>query len=248
LSGGVGLWFNLAKAPFNDLQARRAVALAISPTAANQTTFNGVDPLATTWMTEESKYYDKSLKLPTNPSTGTNAEAQKLLDQLAAAKGGPLKFTIVTQTIASTLSNSKSLQTQLAAYKNISVDLEVLDPAAFPPRLFAGTWDAIMAGSSGSPEPGIYEAFHTGGANNWGKYSDPAVDQALEQSRAAGDDAARKAAYKTVQQHLIDQVPIVFLQHLVFGVASEKKLTGFQLWGQGTLLWDRIGYTASQKK
>src|SRR5262249_29679286 len=155
---------------------------------------------------------------------------------------------IVSQTIASTLSNTKSVQTQLASYKNVSVDLEILDPAAFPPRLFAGTWDAIMAGASGSPEPGIYETFHTGGANAWGKFSDPTVDQALEHSRSTNDDAARKADYKVVQQKLISDVPVVYLQHLVFGVASEKKMTGFKPWGQGTLLWDRIGFTKSQKK
>jgi peptide/nickel transport system substrate-binding protein len=104
----------------------------------------------------------------------------------------------------------------------------------------------VSGGSSGNPEPAIYEAFHTGGANNFGKYSDPTMDQLTEQSRAAGDASTRASLYKKIQEQVIDQVPIMYVTHLVFGIVSKQGLTGFALYGQGNVLWDRVGYTKKQ--
>jgi peptide/nickel transport system substrate-binding protein len=249
LNGGGEMVFNTTRPPFNDVRARRAVALALSPSVVVQSSFNGQDPVADTFMAPGTVYYDKSLKLTANSSTTPNPEAQKLFDQLAAEKGGPVRFALSSITISWQLSNGKSVQTQLAGYKNVAVtDFIQIDGATYNTKLFAGDFDAIMSATNGDPEPSIYEAFHTGGANNYGKFSDPSLDQALEQSRATGDVSARKAIYKSVQQKIIDQVPSAFFNHLVFGVVYAKKLTGFQMYGQGNWLWDRVGYTKATTK
>jgi peptide/nickel transport system substrate-binding protein len=92
----------------------------------------------------------------------------------------------------------------------------------------------------------VNEVYHTGGGNNFGKYTDPVVDQALDQARAASDVAGRKAALKTFQQRINDQVPVIWTIHNNSGPIYRKNLGGAVIYGYGNALWDRFGFTSKQ--
>ncbi|GHF29580.1 hypothetical protein GCM10010218_08430 [Streptomyces mashuensis] len=93
----------------------------------------------------------------------------------------------------------------------------------------SGTWevieprmkdDAVLAGGGNPADPDfdLYNLLHSSlaldGFNNMAAYRNPDVDKALEEGRRGGDQAARKAAYDTVQRGLADNPGYVFLTHV----------------------------------
>jgi peptide/nickel transport system substrate-binding protein len=242
MGGGPTLTFNTKKAPFNDLTARKAVSLAIDPNVINQSVFNGNDQPALNMFAPGTLYYDKSITLPVNIKGGVNADAQKLFDQYAAANGGPLKFTISRPPAVTASAAAQSIQTQLASYKNVTVALESLDTATYLKKLTSSDFEGIIAGGNGDPEPGLTELLLSNGSNQWGGFSNADIDNVINDARATSDVKARKADYTKLQQLFNENVPVVFTNHLTYGIAFDKKIVGWQLFGQGVPLMDTIGY------
>jgi peptide/nickel transport system substrate-binding protein len=242
MSGGTTLAFNTLKPPFDDVRARRAVSLALNPAGLMQAAYNGEDPAVLNLFQPTSPFYDKSLKLPVNNA----AEAQKLFDELAAA-GKPVKFTISSFPNTEQKVPMQAALTQLAAFKNVSVSLDVLDPVTMLTRLLSKNFEAATAGTNMiDPEPQAYEQLHTGASANYGSYSNTSMDQALELGRSTADLATRKGAYKTMQRLIIQDVPAVYIRHWQPALVYSKQTTGWAMYGQGDPLVDRIGFTTKQ--
>jgi peptide/nickel transport system substrate-binding protein len=236
--GGVAFHFNTTRPPFNDTRARRAVSLAFDPNVLNQSVFGGAAVAPKTIFSSDSPFYDKSLQLPVN----NPKEAQRLLDELASG-GTPLHFGLNCSPNTVSVGACKSLQTQLASYKNLTIDLNLLDNATFTTKLLSKDFDLTIGGTNSfDPEPNISEGYRTGGAVNFGGFSDPIIDQALTTGRSTNDLAARKAAYSQFQKEWIAQVPAILLWRFTPGWNYTKKLTGFRLYGQGNLLVDQFGF------
>ncbi|MGW5098087.1 ABC transporter substrate-binding protein [Streptomyces nodosus] len=80
--------------------------------------------------------------------------------------------------------------------------------------------DAVLAGfgSAGDPDFGLYTLLHSSlagdGFNNMARYSDPAVDKALDAGRRSRDRTVRANAYDTVQRALVENPGYTFLTHI----------------------------------
>ena len=85
--------------------------------------------------------------------------------------------------------------------------------------------------NSGGPDPDDYfgRAFQTGGATNVYKYSNPALDAALTEARAAADPARRKALYDQAQRILACQGPVVHLAYGTLFAAIRAEVQGFRM-------------------
>ncbi|MCB5183215.1 ABC transporter substrate-binding protein [Streptomyces antimicrobicus] len=96
-------------------------------------------------------------------------------------------------------------------------------------RTEAGTWEvieprmeteAVLAGGGSPADPDfdqyllLKSELGGDGFNNMARYTDPAVDSALDEGRRSGDRSARKAAYDTVQRELVKNPGYVFLTHI----------------------------------
>ena len=57
------------------------------------------------------------------------------------------------------------------------------------------------------PENFLDVLFHSGSAENHAAYSNPHVDQLLEEARSEADVAARLAIYQQVEQIIVDDAP-----------------------------------------
>ncbi|MBW1602052.1 ABC transporter substrate-binding protein [Streptomyces sp. JJ66] len=93
----------------------------------------------------------------------------------------------------------------------------------------SGTWeviepamrqDAVLAGGGNPADPDfdLYTLLHSDlagdGFHNMARYSNPAVDEKLEEGRESGDREVRKAAYDAVQRELEKDPGYVFLTHI----------------------------------
>ncbi|MCY3865797.1 MAG: ABC transporter substrate-binding protein [Chloroflexi bacterium] len=75
-------------------------------------------------------------------------------------------------------------------------------------------WDQVDLGMTGwgpRPVPQLYLdlAYHSEGGWNESHYSNPRVDELIEIGRSSRDQAERTAAYKEIQQILLDEGPVV---------------------------------------
>lgn len=100
-----------------------------------------------------------------------------------------------------------------------------------------GEFEASLVGWSGRADPdgNLHLLLHSTAPTNDGKYSNPAVDKALDEARATTDQAARKGFYDQVAGVLAQDRPIVYLFHnpWIFGLAA--KLDGFVPYPDGVI-------------
>ena len=60
------------------------------------------------------------------------------------------------------------------------------------------------------PDAHVYDIFHSASSINLGKFNDRVVDRLLEQGRTTLEPIRRAAIYRALQQHVADQVYMVF--------------------------------------
>jgi peptide/nickel transport system substrate-binding protein len=172
-------------------------------------------------------------------------------DGMRVKNGKPLQFTLLRP------SSSKSrelvavlIQEQLRQI-GVSVKIEPLDFSAFMARANKRDFDAIMDGVHTSPSPaGIRESWSSSGIENgagpnYGGYSNPKFDAAVDSAVSAMNASAAKAHYRTAYQTIIDDAPAIWLFEPVAVAGFSKRLNVEALradgWWLGVPGWSILG-------
>jgi peptide/nickel transport system substrate-binding protein len=243
ISGVFGYFFNQSKAPFNNVLAREAVYDAINEQTVNEQVFDGLISAPSSVVATSSPLFDPSSTFaPPN-----SARAQQLFNQLAA-EGKPVSFTFPYDDTTIQREAATAIETQLAAYKNVSVQIEPENAVNYTQFVEDGNYGLIELGLFGSdPEPIIYDALHTGGGANFGHVSNPAIDAATQAGRSTPSLTARQAAYASLVQALNKNYVALW----ALSPSSEDGSAAYSptfnapvLYGDGTALWDTWGQLA----
>ncbi|WTW96346.1 ABC transporter substrate-binding protein [Streptomycetaceae bacterium NBC_01309] len=235
LIGGQHIAFNLRQAPFDDIRARRALALALDPAEVPKVLRNGFVP-AKNFFNESSPFFD-----PTSAWAAQNKdEAQQLFDQLAA-EGKKVDF---TYTISQTgIKVAELMKSRLDQFRNVSMKIEPLDIAAFVLKFNvqrnyqAGQFQSWLP----DPEPEMWSLFHSASPLNQNGWHNPQADKALDDARASTDPAVRKQAYGMLQKAMAEDLPVWVYAESTVGIIYGKRVTGVQLYNAGSLFMDRLG-------
>jgi peptide/nickel transport system substrate-binding protein len=211
-------YLNTERAPFNDINARRAVRSAIDMDAIVKGVFQGEYKRAFAPLTS-SVASDKTLD---GSWSYDKAEAEQLLDQLGytgrdadgyRTKDGK-RFSIqmpYVQTFVSAEHHTFDVAVQ-DALKQVGIELVLvpLDSASSQGRTRSGDYD-VFAFSWDGADPGVlYTLFHsskqfaTGGANG-ARVHDAQLDALLEAARAETDQTKRVAIYHQIQKRVTEQ-------------------------------------------
>jgi peptide/nickel transport system substrate-binding protein len=235
IGGGQTFLLNTKRAPFNDVRVRRAMMLGLNLDQLNEVAQRGHANLVKTLVPENSPFYDPAISFPKYDPV----EAQRLIDEVVAETGKPISFTIVINVPNKLLGDT--MQSLLSVYKNVNITIETVEsPGA---RVAAGDYDMSVFGVFfGDPEPQLYDYFLSSSGRNVTGYSNADVDAALKEARAATSDEDRVKPYAVVQQHLIDDAPMLWLWRLravlMYDKNSIHNITSF---GDGVprldLLW-----------
>lgn len=240
-NGGFMTMFKTDRPPFNDPRARRAYALIMNPEDRNKVIQgpNGADETLKTFFAANSPYVNTGATMPSN----NKAEAQKLLDELAA-EGKPVSFTYSTNSSAAARASAEYWQTQTRGMKNIEMKTEFLDGSTYASKIMISKdfQAAEFNVTFDDPEPTLYNTLHSKGAENRTGYNNPAVDAALDQARATTDEAVRKQAYQTVQAELVKDLPFWSYEKSFAAALQGKKgkVEGLVLFEDGLILFDRV--------
>ena len=188
-------------------------------------------------MVESSPYYTPDAKFPAYDPD----KAQQMFDAYADAHGGPMTISFTIPNVAIAQAIGDFLQTQLAAYDNVELELNVVEGPVYVKTLFEGGFDIAYFGMSNYDPVADFQAFFgTGGNRNFGKYSNPAVDQLISDAYAATDGDDKVAIVQEIQTTVASEgllwVPVALLNTLV----SSDEVGAAPYMTDGILQWDRV--------
>jgi peptide/nickel transport system substrate-binding protein len=204
-----GLHFNLTQAPFDDPLVRRAIASAIDYQTFGREFMGYEEPIPSAFFSPASWAYDDQY----GPPAYDPDAAAALLEQAGFPGGDGL--TVQMRTNAGNQFREQELtfvQQQLAA---VGIESEIVaeEWGQFITAVGDGNFEvaAVNAGdNAGIPDPtAIEEVYRTGGAANYTGYSNPEVDDLLDQASALVDIEQRKPLYSEVQRILSEDLPFV---------------------------------------
>ena len=234
-SGGQIVGMNFRRAPFNDIRAREAVALAVDRDALNTVVYNSEAEVPATLLAKESPFFsDVQIR------SADKARAQELFDELAA-EGKPVSFTFLSYPTTESKAVAEGVQTQLSAFDNVDVEVEVVDYAAATARAGQRDFDmTITASLFEDPDAGLWPSFHSTSSGNFLGVDDPELDQALDLGRTASTQEERTQAYETVQKRLAEIHPGVWYVRALPSVIYGENVHGVDLYTLGSPLPEDI--------
>jgi peptide/nickel transport system substrate-binding protein len=239
-NGGYNIFFNLTRAPFDDLRARQAIAYAFDAKVMNDTLNGGTGLLAPTLFLKDSKFFT-SVRQP----LANKKKAQDLFDTLAR-EGKTLEFTVEAPPTFQKI--AEWFQARLSSFENVTMNVQPIAPNQTVQNWRSGNFTLSLTNAPRfiEPSPQLSNYLETGGATNYGKYSNPEVDAAFKKARTTNDVEERKAAYETVQRAQVKDLPSFFFQHQVIHTLYNKnKIQNVDLFADGFPRWDRMSTKAA---
>lgn len=230
------LLFNLKKAPFDDVRVRKAIAYGMDRQEIVQYVLFGVGAPAVGIYRPDFYWTNQNLVAYENDAN----KAKELLaeagwkdtngDFIVDKDGKPLEISLLTFPNRPCLPPmAEALAGQLKEI-GIKVNLEVVESGVLSERQKTGVWDTALSAVSVAmvPDPSyILESyFQTDGMNNRG-YSNGQVDKLLAEAAVTDDEKDRLAKYKTVQEIVQDELPIIPMTYYEMVVAKKDYVKGY---------------------
>ena len=221
-NAGEFLYFNLSKPPFDDRTMRQAIIQAIDLRALSASQYNNQLVSADSLFDEDSQYHTQAAS-DVWPKFD-QAAAKQAVDAYRASGRNP-DFTFKTTTARQAF--AEFMQAQMAAI-GITVQVQTYDLAQFSSAVLQGndfqltTWVAPFD----NPDPAVSRLFTTGGSGNYGKYSNPQVDQWLADAVVNSDPAQITKDYQQVELQIGKDLPVAFFSRSYLSTITKKDVRG----------------------
>jgi peptide/nickel transport system substrate-binding protein len=199
--------------PFNNKTLRQAVASAIDREAFIKAIFFGeAIPAHAAISPPMTDFWDPELESGINGQYYDLEKAKKLVKE-SGYDGREVTYT--AQSWGNGPRRAQVLQAMLAGI-GINVKLVLNESASWRKRWRSGEYDLIDFGwwADLDPDETLYPEWRTGEKWNFGKYSNPEFDAAVEAARQTLDVAKRRAAYDKAQRIIADDAPCAFIAHV----------------------------------
>lgn len=218
----------LPKNPLLDVRVRRALSLAINRDAIVTRIMQGTASVANQWMPKNTFGYDPAVKdIPFDA-----AQAKKLL----AEAGYPNGFKIVMHVPNDRYPQGPETAQVVAQFWTrigVKTQVEVVPWSIYASRAGKNEYAmSMLAWGNGTGEASYalvnvlatVDAKKGLGASNWGHYSNPAVDQALDAATAEFDEGKREAILRHSVEIVSNDVGVIPLYHYQNVWAARKGL------------------------
>ncbi len=224
---GYGL-LNLAKPPFNDINARLAVAYAGDANELNQIRNRGLETIATGPFAPNTPYYLTPAQARAAGAPYHNiAKAKHYAALYSAAHGGqPLNFEFLTSTDPELLAQAEVVKEQ-DAKAGIGLTIKQVDQSTLISLALAGDFDesAFLNHPQGDPDT-QYVWWHSGSPVNFSHINDPVIDSDLDQARVSTNPSQRVALYRNLNERFSSQVYELWAWYNKWAVASQPNVQG----------------------
>lgn len=220
--------FNAEKEPFNDPKVRQAISMMVNKEEIIQGVYEGIGIPAVGPLAPSVFGYNGDLE----PLNYNVEEAKKLMEEAGYADG--FSTTIWTNDSPQRIDMAIILQNSLKEL-NIDAKVEQMEFGTYLDKTAQGEHDMFVLGWSnptGDADYGMYALFHSSQKGNPGNrtfYENPEVDKLLDEGRRESDPEKRIEIYNKIQEHLIEDAPMVYIHHQEYLLGVSNKITGFEI-------------------
>ena len=213
---------NASAPPFDDLDARLAMASAIDRDAYAQVVDAGATTVASGPFGPGEPGYLEDSGFPAHDLD----TAKEHVAAYERRTGGPLEFSIATTSDPASLRAAQFLQEQAQA-AGARVTIEQLEQATLVNTLLTGDFQwAVARNHPGGNPDGQYVWWQSRSPVNFGRISDPEIDRLLDDARSAADPAVATADYEAVNRRFADQAWNIWLTWTNWAIASGTDIHG----------------------
>ncbi|MDQ0209335.1 glutathione ABC transporter substrate-binding protein [Alkalicoccobacillus murimartini] len=206
--------FNTQSEPFDDVNVRRAISMAINNEDIVNNLFDGYGTPAKGPMAPGVVGYDDQLE----PIEYDPEAAEELLAE--AGYGDGFSMTISTNDTRERQDLATFVQAEL---ENIGIDvsIEIVEWGAYLDQTAQGDTDMFVLGwssATGDADYALAPLFHSdnvGDAGNRSFFQNDEVDALLDEAKYELEPAKRNELYSEAQQLIIDEAPMLFTHHKV---------------------------------
>jgi peptide/nickel transport system substrate-binding protein len=201
--------FNTERKPLDDVRVRQAISYAIDRQEIINTVLLG-DGVPTGPLPPGEAEWAIPVNAENFPTYQYNPEkAQQLLKE-AGAEG--LKISIqAAPAYAPDIPTAQVLQAQL---RKVGIDLQIqqMEWAAVLQAQRDRNFDLNLTFNTNRPDPDTYLGVaHSKFSQNWGRYSNPKMDELLEKARSSFNVQERKTLYADIQRLFATELPYLYL-------------------------------------
>lgn len=233
-SMNVGFWaFNTAKAPFNNVKVRQALALAINREAILQAVYFGHATAANSVLPPTSWAYNPNLSTQQFDPT----RARQLLAEAGYADGFSMDiWAMPVQRLynPNALKMAELMQADLAQI-GVRASIVSYEWNSFRRKLGANEHDSVLIGwSADNADPDNFfrpllscSAAQTG--TNRANWCDENFDRLIAQALLTADQKQRRSYYMAAQQYLSEQMPLLPIAHSQRFQAINSSIKGIQI-------------------
>ena len=228
--GYQGMTLNLANGPAGTdgpfgkgPKVRQALEASLDRVALNEVVFNGEALPGNQWVSPRNAYYIE--KYPVQPRDV--AKAKKLLEE--AGLKAPVTIDFMVPNNPESRQAAEVIQS-MASEAGFDMKIRVTEFATSLKEGEQGRFQAYFIGWSGrvDPDGNSYIFAKTKAPQNNGMFSDPEVDQWLDDQRKVSGQAERKAIYEKIVGKWLTAGSIVYLYHRPVIIAHTVKLEGYK--------------------
>jgi peptide/nickel transport system substrate-binding protein len=223
---------NEARPPFDNRNARAALAYATDRQGVIDGVGDGLPPDATQPYNPKQSWYVADAPYPSFDL----AKAREFVDKYKAETGqAALTFEITGRPGDD---QDTLLQVLLAQWKNAGIEatIKTLEQTQFLIDVVYGRYQAAPFRNFSYVDPDSnYIFFHSSSAKgldtlsiNFTQMKEPELDAALDKARASSDPAVRKEAYATVVRKLNDNLGYIWLYHNLWALTATDKVGGLK--------------------
>ena len=218
------LMFNESKPPFDNKNARMAVAYAIDRDEYNELRNEGIQKNASGPFAEGVPGYLADTGYP-------EFDLAKAKEAVAAYKtetGSDLSFTITSTSDPGTVTSTELIQSMLKDV-GVEVKLSQTDQATLIDRALASEFEANLWRNHPGGDPDTqYNWWHGGSPVNFGRIADTEMDRLLDEGRVEIDPAKRSAIYEDLNKRFASEVHNAWLQWALWGVPHQNRVNGIE--------------------
>lgn len=227
----VGFWaFNTSRPPFDNIEVRRALAMAIDKTALLEAVYFGSAIKANGIIPPSSWAHQSDLQ-----STSYNPVlAKELLEKNGIEDGFSLDIWAmpVERSYNPNAVMMAGLMQGFLKEVGVNVNIVSFEWNSFRRRLAEGNYDSILIGWSadnGDPDnfyrPLLSCASIDSGTNR-AKWCSPQFDELINEALTYGDERTRAALYQSANAIIADQIPLVPIAHAYRYQAYRENIEG----------------------
>jgi peptide/nickel transport system substrate-binding protein len=236
------LAMNTAKAPFDKVEVRQAVAWALDRDAIRQVAYSGTGEVGVEEVPSGSPWYDGKDVYAGGPDV---AKAKQLLAQAGYPNGLSIEYLGLPQ-YPELLKTGVTIADQLKAV-GIDMKIKQVDVSVWFDAFSKGDYQITSAYQERTIDPDNFYALviRSGGPINTTAYSNPQVDKLIDQAARATDEGKRKELYTQVRGIVQEDAPIIFVHYETINYLMNKDVAGSAVTEALELNLENVGFTSA---